>query len=139
MPFIPPMLCSRLQDAACLTDPRYVAEPKLDGQRAQLHVHLSRTVHLYSRPGRDLLRHPGMSWLREIAWPFPSAVLDGEAVAGDGHEGIQSVFTERNGIGGDLAFLAFDGHRVYCPRPQPLRTTSSSAAASTLRIVGVSG
>jgi hypothetical protein len=35
-------------------------------------------------------------------------VLDGEAVAGDGHEGIQSVFTERNRIGGELAFLAFD-------------------------------
>jgi ATP-dependent DNA ligase len=65
-------------------------------------------VHLYSRPGRELLRHPGMAWLREIAWPFGSAVLDGEAVAGDGHEGIQSVFTERNRIDGDLAFLAFD-------------------------------
>ena len=25
-----------------------------------------------------------MAWLRELAWPFPSAVLDGEAVAGDG-------------------------------------------------------
>jgi hypothetical protein len=49
-----------------------------------------------------------MSWLRQIAWPFLSAVLDGEAVAGDGHEGIQSVFTERKRIGGDLAFLAFD-------------------------------
>jgi hypothetical protein len=35
-------------------------------------------------------------------------VLDGEAVAGDGHEGIQAVFTERNRVGGDLAFLAFD-------------------------------
>jgi ATP-dependent DNA ligase len=29
-------------------------------------------------------------------------------VAGDGHEGIQSVFTERNRIGGNLAFHAFD-------------------------------
>jgi hypothetical protein len=35
MAFIRPMLCSRLQDAACLTDPRYIVEPKLDGQRAQ--------------------------------------------------------------------------------------------------------
>jgi hypothetical protein len=33
-------------------------------------------------------------WLREIAWPFASAALDGEAVASDGHEGIQAVFTE---------------------------------------------
>jgi hypothetical protein len=38
-----------------------------------------------------------------VLWP---AVLDGEAVAGDGHESIQSVFTEWNRIGGDLAFLA---------------------------------
>jgi ATP-dependent DNA ligase len=102
------MLCSRLEDAARLTDPRYVAEPKLDGQRAQLHVRQGRTVHLYSRPGRELLRHPGMAWLQGIAWPLASAVLDGEAVAGDGHEGIYSVFEERNKTGGDLAFLAFD-------------------------------
>jgi ATP-dependent DNA ligase len=80
VPFIPPMLCSRLEDAARLTDPRYVAEPKLDGQRAQIHVHQGRTVHLYSRPGRELLRHPGMAWLQGIAWPLASAVLDGEAV-----------------------------------------------------------
>jgi ATP-dependent DNA ligase len=63
---------------------------------------------LYSRPGRDLLRHPGMAWLPEIAWPFPSTVLDGEAVAGDGHEGIQAVFQERNRAGGDMALLPFD-------------------------------
>jgi hypothetical protein len=60
-------------------------------------------VHLSSRPGRELLRHPGMAWLGEIAWPFASAVLAGEAVAGDGHEGIHSVFEERNKAGGDLA------------------------------------
>jgi hypothetical protein len=35
-----------------------------------------------------------MAWLREIAWPFQSAVLDGEACARDGREGIQPVFIE---------------------------------------------
>ena len=35
MPFIPPMLCSRLER---LTERRYIAEPKLDGQRAQVHI-----------------------------------------------------------------------------------------------------
>jgi bifunctional non-homologous end joining protein LigD len=60
------------------------------------------------RPGRDLLRHPGLAWLRDIAWPVPSAVLDGEAVAGDGREGIQAVFEARNRIRGDMALLAFD-------------------------------
>ena len=34
--------------------------------------------------------------------PFESAIFDGEACAGDGHEGIQAVFTERNRIGGCL-------------------------------------
>jgi len=33
MPFIPPMLCSRLER---LTERRHIAEPKLDGQRAQV-------------------------------------------------------------------------------------------------------
>src|SRR5262245_34688506 len=34
MPFIPPMLCSRLERLERLTEHRYIAEPKLDGQRA---------------------------------------------------------------------------------------------------------
>ncbi len=59
-------------------------------------------------PGRDLLRHVGKASVRDVAWPFPSAVFDGEAVAGDGHEDMQGVFVERNKIGGDMAFVAFD-------------------------------
>jgi ATP-dependent DNA ligase len=98
VPFIPRMLCSRLEGAARFTDPRYVAEPTLDGQRAQLHVREGRTAYLFSRPGRDLLRHHGMAWLREITWP---GILDGEACAGDGHEGIQAVFEEWNMVGDD--------------------------------------
>src|SRR5215471_12953123 len=108
MPFIPPMLCSRLERLERLAERRYIAEPKLDGQRAQVHVRDSRTVACYSRPGRDLLRHPGMAWLRALSWPVDAAVLDGEACAGDGHEGIQAVFEERNRDGGDMSFLAFD-------------------------------
>jgi ATP-dependent DNA ligase len=38
MPFIPPMLATRLEDPPRLADPRYIAEPKLDAQRAQVHV-----------------------------------------------------------------------------------------------------
>src|SRR5262244_613057 len=58
-----------------------------------------------------------MTWLRALSWPLDAAVLDGEACAGDGHEGIQSVFEERNRDGGDMSFLAFDlltlnGHNV---------------------------
>lgn len=34
--FIPPTLCERLTNPARVTDGRFIAEPKLDGQRAQL-------------------------------------------------------------------------------------------------------
>ena len=43
-----------------------------------------------------------------LAWPVRATVLDGEAFAGDGHEGIQAVFEERTRDGGDMSFLAFD-------------------------------
>jgi ATP-dependent DNA ligase len=46
------MLASRLTDERLLADARYIAEPKLDGQRAQLHIDAGRTVACYSRPGR---------------------------------------------------------------------------------------
>jgi ATP-dependent DNA ligase len=63
------MLCSRLENPSVLGNRRYVAEPKLDGQRAQVHVRDARTVACYSPPGRDLLRHPGMAWLRMVERP----------------------------------------------------------------------
>ena len=106
--FIPPMLCDRLTDPRRLDDRRYVAEPKLDGQRAQLHIHGSRALACYSRRGLDLLQHPGMAWLSQLTWPFESAVFDGEACAGDGHEGIQAVFTERKRPDGTMALVFFD-------------------------------
>ena len=93
--FIAPMLCDRLTDPRRLSEHRYIAEPKLDGQRAQLHVHRGTAVACYSRRGLDLLEHAGMAWLKVIKWPFESGVFDGEACAGDGHEGIQAVFAER--------------------------------------------
>jgi bifunctional non-homologous end joining protein LigD len=106
------MLCSRLERPDRLADHGYIAEPKLDGQRAQVHISDRRTVACYSRPGHDLLRHPGMAWLRMAAWPMDAAVLDGEACAGDRHEGIHAVFEERNRIGGDMSFIKLDGHDV---------------------------
>jgi ATP-dependent DNA ligase len=102
------MLCSRLENPARLLDRRYIAEPKLDGQRAQIHIRDGRTVACYSRSGRDLVRHPGMAWLRTLTWPVQAAVLDGEACAGDGHEGVHAVFEEHGRIGGDTSFMAFD-------------------------------
>jgi bifunctional non-homologous end joining protein LigD len=113
------MLCTRLQSSDRLDGRPYVAEPKLDGQRAQIHVAGGRTVHVFSRPGRELLGHAGLAFLRELAWPVDSAILDGEAVTGDGHEGIQSVFEERGKAGGAMAVVLFDvlqlgGQEVIC-------------------------
>jgi bifunctional non-homologous end joining protein LigD len=117
MPFIPPILATRLEDPRRLADPRYSTEPKLDGQRAQLHVRDHRTVHAFSRPGRELIRLPGLAWLRDIRWSVASAVLDAEAVASDGSEGIQAVFEARTRPGSPMAFARFDlleldGHSV---------------------------
>ena len=102
------MLATPLRDLSRLGTGPYIAEPKLDGQRAQVHVARGRTVHVFSRPGNELLRHPGFAFLRELDWPVESAILDGEAVAGDGHEGIQSVFAERGKVSGAMAVALFD-------------------------------
>jgi ATP-dependent DNA ligase len=42
--FIRPMLAPPLEDPRKLAEQRYIAEPKLDGQRAQVHVRGGRTV-----------------------------------------------------------------------------------------------
>jgi ATP-dependent DNA ligase len=90
------MLTSRLTDQALLADPRYIADPKLDGQRAQVHVEGGRTVAAYSRPGRELLaRHRGLRWLRDVRWPVERAVIDGELYSGDGAEGIHAILAAR--------------------------------------------
>jgi ATP-dependent DNA ligase len=65
-------------------------------------------VHAFSRPGCELIRLPGLAWLQELRWPVASAILDGEAVAGDGSEGIHAVFEARNRPGSPMAFAAFD-------------------------------
>jgi ATP-dependent DNA ligase len=46
VPFILPMRAMRLEDPRRLADSRYSAEPKLDGQRAQLHARDHRTLHV---------------------------------------------------------------------------------------------
>jgi hypothetical protein len=123
--FIPPMLATRLEDPRRLADARYIAEPKLDGQRVQLHVRGHRTVCAFSRPGRGMIRLPGLAWLREVRWPIASAVLDGEAVAGDGSEGILAVFEARNRPDSPMAFdmnapYDVDGCIEFARRVEPL-------------------
>ena len=38
------MLCERLTNVSRPADRTYIAEPKLDGQRARLHVHNGKTI-----------------------------------------------------------------------------------------------
>jgi hypothetical protein len=54
-------------------------------------------------------------------------VLDGEACAGDGHEGIQAIFEERDRIGGEMSFMAFD--LLSCARHDALRVIAEEVAA----------
>ena len=63
------------------------------GRRSTFSKH--EAVACCSRRGLDLLRHPGRAWLREIKWPFESAIFDSEACAGDGHDATASVETWR--------------------------------------------
>jgi ATP-dependent DNA ligase len=106
--FILPMLCTTLRDPSRLGDPRYIAEPKFDGQRAQIHVAGGRTVAAYSRRGRSLLTHAGLVWLRDVQWPIAQAVLDGELCGDTGSDGIQSVLEARGSRDAVTSFLAFD-------------------------------
>jgi len=69
------MLCERLTNLSRVVDCSYIAEPKLDGQRTQLHVHGRRAVACFSRRRLDLLEHAGMAWLRNLKWPFESAIF----------------------------------------------------------------
>jgi ATP-dependent DNA ligase len=72
------MLCTGLRDPSRFGDPRYAAEPKLDGQRAQVHIADGGTVAAFSRTESSLLAYPGLAWLRGATWSFRQGVLDGE-------------------------------------------------------------
>ena len=94
--FIPPMLCTTLRDPSRLGDPRYVAEPKFDAMRAQLHVADGRMVVASSRPGRSLLAHGGLRLVARCRWPVAQSVLDGDVGGDTGSDGIQAVLEPRH-------------------------------------------
>jgi bifunctional non-homologous end joining protein LigD len=106
--FIAPMLCTTLRDPARLGGLRYVAEPKFDGQRAQVHIAGGRIVGAYSRRALPLLNHAGLAWLRDVRWPVSQVVLDGEVCGDTGSDGIQSVLEARGRRNAVTTFLAFD-------------------------------
>jgi bifunctional non-homologous end joining protein LigD len=106
--FIPPQLCTLVSGRQWLIAPGYVAEPKLDGQRIQLHVQGGRTVAAFTRLGQPLLQHRGLAWLTSLGWPFEGAVLDGELCAAYGIEGFYVVRTERERPHGQTQVTVFD-------------------------------
>ena len=108
--FIKSMLAKTLDQAGVqLGDPAYVAEAKLDGQRAQIVVREHRTVACYSRIGRDLLGEKGCAWLKTIEWPVAAARLDGELYTGQGQNTAgPDVLHARSTAGEALALAVFD-------------------------------
>lgn len=78
-----------------LDGPEWVAEPKLDGCRTQIHVENHRTSAVYSRTGLSIMGQTGLEWLSAVAWPMASAILDGEAYVGEGLLHSTSVDTRR--------------------------------------------
>jgi ATP-dependent DNA ligase len=138
------MLCRRLRDSSLLDDPCYIAEPKLDGQRAQLHIERDRAVACYSRPGRELLGLPGLRWLAAIRWPVRAAVLDGELCSGIGLDGVDGILTACQQDGGDASFMVFDlcqlgGHDVmaepWVDRRQRLEDVFTVGAGERVQLV----
>jgi bifunctional non-homologous end joining protein LigD len=83
-------------------DEGWCAEVKLDGYRAQLHIHPGGNE-LWSRTGHNLIEQ--VPWLRELKAGVDS-VLDGELVAenGGGSHDVNHLLAQKDG----LSFAAFD-------------------------------
>jgi hypothetical protein len=60
------MLATRLEDPRRLADSRYIAEPKLDAQRAQIHVRGGRTVAAIRGPASKLMSARRQLHLRTV-------------------------------------------------------------------------
>ncbi len=87
----------------------FIAEPKLDGVRLQVHVQNRRTVAAFRRTGRSVFRDAGMAWLREVVWPQPQMIVDAEAYASDGGNlAAPSVMSARASATGDVKIAIFD-------------------------------
>jgi hypothetical protein len=112
--FISPMLCTTLRDSQRVGDPRYVAEPKFDGQRPRSTSRKAVLYAAYSRPGRSLLPYPGLACLREVAGPSTKR--------------CSTVSRARAGMEGILG-----GFEVWERRgtPSPFRPSKSSKSTGT--------
>lgn len=97
-----------------LADPRYVAEPKIDGQRGLVMIENHRTLAVWARPGpngkqNEISDSNGLRWIRDVKWPIKMGVLDGEICSGSGlSRGQKSGKLARSTAGAMKAFMAFD-------------------------------
>jgi len=109
MEFIKPMAAHLPEDDQVMTDDRFVAEPKLDGCRLQLHVKGGKTVGCYSRTGRDISDDKGHEWLADVKWPLESGIFDCEVFSGDGtNTGGKTVKNSRSSAGAEKLVVVFD-------------------------------
>jgi DNA ligase-1 len=108
--FIKPMLAKPVSEHPEAPESGdFIAEPKLDGVRLQLHVQNRRAVAAFSRTGRSVFCDAGMAWLREVVWPQRRMIVDAEAYASDGGNlAAPSVMSARASATGDVRIAVFD-------------------------------
>jgi ATP-dependent DNA ligase len=107
--FIEPMRARQEKDARfSLDSPDLIAEPKLNGERVQVHVECRRVTYIFSSSGRDITAQAGHDAIRAASWPISKGVLDGETFAGSGELVGDSVSTARAKKIGRVRFGFFD-------------------------------
>jgi ATP-dependent DNA ligase len=94
--FIKPQLAKDGSDeGVAMGDSRFIAEPKIDGHRGQIHIRNRKPVAVFSRRGNNKVSSYGLRWIQEIDWKVDEAVLDVELYSGSGVNGdAAAVATE---------------------------------------------
>ena len=110
--FVEPMLAYPIERSAydaLLKEPRFIAEPKFDGQRGLIVVRDHKTSAVYSRIGNGLLGLSAFEWFKEVKWPMKSALLDSELCSAMGVSVAgRTAGAGRNWAGEDVNAVIFD-------------------------------
>ena len=109
--FFKPMMAHPSPDRKLWQDAHYIAEPKFDGQRALVFIRNSKSVCCYSREGNDLIssKASGVAWVKDVKWPFASAVLDAELCSASGlSRSGKDIQHARSTVGLELGLVVFD-------------------------------